>query len=71
MLERFLEIKCKIQLKSFHAFLSDNINNLAAEKILGKEAIINTIKSLKSLLDDGIISEDEFNKKKTELLAKI
>ena len=33
--------------------------------------IINTIRELKSLFDDGIITEEEFQKKKEELLEKI
>lgn len=50
-------------------------NNLIEEKELensqDRDTIIKAIKDLKGLMDDGIISEEEFLKKKEELLNKI
>lgn len=41
------------------------------DKPQGRDSIIKAIKDLKSLMDYGIISEEEFMKKKEELLRKI
>jgi hypothetical protein len=44
--------------------------NLASEDML-KEHIKNKLKYLKELLDDGLISEEDYTGKKKELLDKI
>ena len=47
-------------------------NNSASPTIIKQEVdIIDQIRKLSDLKNDGILSEDEFNKKKAELLSKM
>lgn len=51
---------------------SDNsINYSSINKPLEEDTIIKKLKDLKGLLDEGILSEDEFIKKKTELIKQL
>lgn len=50
-------------------FVEDKIANSGATTVVQQTSAADELKKFKGLLDDGIISQDEFNKKKKELLG--
>lgn len=51
--------------------VNTNIPNSSVNNDLPKEDLVETLQKLKKLLDANIISEEEFNAKKAELLSKL
>lgn len=50
-------------------FIQDKINNKPAVKKESNGGNIQQLRELKALLDDGIITQEEFNKKKKQILG--
>jgi hypothetical protein len=58
-------------LQEENAKLKASLEEMDSSKNSSEEQTIESLKKLKQLLDDGILTEEEFNAKKTELLKDL
>lgn len=56
--------------KSFQKIKSTNSSNKNSEVVTSNDSL-SQLKKLKSLLDDGVLTEEEFLQKKTEILSRL
>lgn len=67
--EYFL-LKEKNMLPAALKYISNKKTSTSSQALKNEHEVVSLLKEYKSLLDDGIITEEEFNKKRNELLGK-
>ena len=67
--EYFL-LKEKNMLPATLKYISNKKTSTSSQALKNEHEVVSLLKEYKSLLDDGIITEEEFNKKRNELLGK-
>ncbi len=63
--------KSKTEISGWVSKKKQEFEEKRAAKRIDKDEVIDTIKKMKELLDAGIITQEEFDEKKSELLSKI